>query len=272
MSTPYGSDDLGRGSSLSGRSPEPTAMPTLASHGNAPDVSVVLPTFNERANIVALVRQLRTLFRDRAYGYEILVVDDCSPDGTAEIVAEAFADDPGVRLIVRKDRHGLANSIREGIERASGSTILVMDTDFNHKPEDAVLLFEIGRHVDLVIGSRFIFGGGMTNLLRYYLSYVYNIFLRLALGTRIDENLSGFFAIRRDRMQELDFDKIFWGYGDYFFRLLLLSQRMRFRHVEVPVFYGQRSGGESKTRFIRVFLRYTREVFYLVYMKGLGRW
>ena len=110
--------------------------------------------------------------------------------------------------------------IKEGIKKSNGNTIIVMDTDFNHKPTDAVLLFQVARFVDLSIGSRFIFGGGMSNTLRYYLSYVYNVMMRYILGTRIDDNLSGFFAIKRSKLSELEFDKIFWGYGDYFFRLI----------------------------------------------------
>jgi dolichol-phosphate mannosyltransferase len=237
-----------------------------------PSVSVILPTFNEKDNIVPLVDELRLRFRTGQHSYELLVVDDQSPDGTGEIVAAAFAEDPGVRVIVRRKNPGLAYSIREGIEHSTGDIILVMDTDFNHKPKDAVLLFQVAQYADLVIGSRFTFGGGMSNLPRYYLSYLYNIFLRLTLGTRLDDNLSGLFAIRRERICELDFDKIFWGYGDYFFRLLLLSQRAGFLHIEVPVFYGERLGGESKTRFVGIFAKYTREVFYLIVLKALGRW
>jgi dolichol-phosphate mannosyltransferase len=237
-----------------------------------PSVSVILPTFNEKDNIVSLVEELRSRFRAADHSYELLVVDDQSPDGTGGIVAAAFAEDPAIRVIVRRANAGLAYSIREGIERSTGSIILVMDTDFNHKPKDAVLLSQVAQYVDLVIGSRFTFGGGMSNLPRYYLSYFYNIFLRLTLGTRLDDNLSGLFAVKRERIFELDFDKIFWGYGDYFFRLLLLSQRAGFLHIEVPIFYGERLGGESKTRFLEIFAKYTREVLYLVVLKALGRW
>lgn len=243
-----------------------------ASGSVRPDVSVILPTFNEIANIVALVEELRQRFSGIGASYEIMVVDDRSPDGTAQAVRDAFADDTGVRLIVREANPGLAVSIREGIERSTGKTILVMDTDFNHEPRDAVLIYQVARLVDLGIGSRFIFGGGMSNLLRYYLSYIYNIFMRLALGTRMDENLSGFFAIRREKMFELDFDKIFWGYGDYFFRLLLLSQRHKMKHVQVPVYYGERRGGDSKTNFGRIFIKYTRAVLSLAVEKATGKW
>jgi dolichol-phosphate mannosyltransferase len=199
-------------------------------------------------------------------------MDDSSSDGTAEAIAATFSEDPAIHVIVRHQNAGLAYSIREGIERSTGAIILVMDTDFNHRPSDGVLLFEIAKHVDLAIGSRFIFGGGMSDRRRYYMSYLYNLFLRLVLGTRMDENLSGLFAIKRERMFQLDFDKIFWGYGDYFFRMLLLSQRKQFLHVELPVFYGERRGGASKTRLTGILARYTREVFFLVYLKALRRW
>jgi dolichol-phosphate mannosyltransferase len=257
---------------LSEQSPPPTGRAQPSRSDGCPDVSIVLPTFNEKDNIVPLIEELRSRFRAAGHRYEILVIDDQSPDGTGSAVAAAFADDPGVRVTVRRKNPGLAYSIREGIERSTGAIVLVMDSDFNHKPADAVLLFQVAQYVDLVIGSRFIVGGGMSSLLRYYLSYFYNIFLRATLGTRLDDNLSGLFAIKRERIFELDFDKIFWGYGDYFFRLLLLSQRAGFLHVEVPVFYGNRLGGESKTRFLGIFARYTREVFYLIALKVLGRW
>lgn len=242
-------------------------------HGAAsPQLSIVLPTYNELENIVPLVDELRTRFAEIGASYEIMVVDDRSPDGTAQAVESAFSDDAGVIVVSRQADPGLAVSIRDGIERATGDVVLVMDTDFNHEPVDAVLLFQVTRNVDLSVGSRFIFGGGMSNLTRYYLSYLYNIFMRLALGTRMDDNLSGFFAIRRDKLVELDFDKIFWGYGDYFFRLLLLSQRAKMKHIQIPVYYGERKGGESKTRFLGIFAKYTREVLWLAFNKAIGKW
>jgi dolichol-phosphate mannosyltransferase len=242
---------------------------TIASR---PDVSVVLPTFQERENIVPLVGELCARFRELNVVYEILVVDDSSPDGTAAAVRSAFETDDGVKVVDRRANPGLAFSIRDGIERSTGEVILVMDTDFNHLPKDAVLIYKVAQLVDLGIGSRFVFGGGMSNRLRYYLSYAYNIVMRLVLGTRMDDNLSGLFAIRRTALFKLDFDKIFWGYGDYFFRLLLLSQRAHLTHVQVPIFYGERMGGQSKTRFFSIFLKYTREVLRLVYLKAMRRW
>jgi dolichol-phosphate mannosyltransferase len=237
-----------------------------------PNVSVILPTFQERENIVRLVRELREEFRGLGVKYEILIVDDRSPDGTSAVASAAFADDPSIVIIERNAPAGLAFSIREGMEKSHGDVILVMDTDFNHQPKDAVLIYKVAQLVDLGIGSRFIFGGGMSNRLRYMLSYAYNLFMRLVLGTRMDDNLSGLFAIKRAALFKLDFDKIFWGYGDYFFRLLLLSQRQRFTHVQVPIFYGERTAGDSKTRFLPVFLKYTREVVRLIFLRATKQW
>jgi len=238
----------------------------------APKVSIVLPTYNEKDNIGLLVSELRERFRSGGHSYEIIVVDDDSPDQTADIVRRLASEDPNIKLIVRQQDRGLANSIRAGMYAACGCVILVMDTDFNHKPADAVLLFEIAQHVDVSIGSRFIFGGGMKSMPRYYLSFLFNIFLRLFLGTRMNDNLSGFFAIKRSSLYKLDPSKIFWGYGDYYFRLLLLSQQAGLKHVELPVFYGDRIHGDSKTRFLRVFWDYTLAALYVRYLKACKRW
>ena len=235
-------------------------------------LSVVLPTFEERENICRLVEEVLAVGASVCPDIEVLIVDDNSPDGTAEAVQRRFGGDERVRLIVRTQDRGLAKSIRAGLETATGDILLVMDTDFNHPPKDVATLYLFAQRADLVVGSRFILGGGMPNRTRYLLSYLYNIFMRWTIGTKIDDNLSGFFSIRREALEQIDFDKVFWGYGDYFFRLLLLSQRAGLRHVQVPVFYGERPGGHSKTRALSVLIQYTREVVKLLVLKLRGRW
>jgi len=233
-------------------------------------ISVVLPCYNERANIGPLVARLLEVLGDQQC--EILVIDDNSPDGTANVVRTDFANDDRVRLIVRTAKRGLANSIREGIETARGRIVVVMDTDFNHNPDDVPIMCHIARSVDIVVGSRFIFGGGMPNRWRYYASYIYNIAMRITLGTRIDDNLSGFFAAPREALMQLDFDRIFFGYGDYFFRLLLKSQERGFRHVQLPVLYQPRHAGYAKTQIGGIFVQYTREVLHVLWLKSTGKW
>ena len=135
------------------------------------DITIVLPTYNERENIVKLILELQEVFNEIDAKHQILVIDDSSIDGTAKVVIDKFKNDQNVKLILRKSDKGLAVSIRQGIEQALGDIVLVMDTDFNHKPKDAVLLFQVARFVDLSIGSRFIFGG-MSNILRYFELYL----------------------------------------------------------------------------------------------------
>ena len=243
------------------------------------EVSVVLPTFNERDNIVDLVEAVEQHLTPREWRYEVLVMDDNSPDGTAAVMRERFdlSDEPAtlapalsegrgdVRLIVRTADKGLAKAIRHGLEAARGRTLVVMDTDFNHDPAMIPQMVDMLQYYDLVIGSRFVMRGGMEDSLRYVLSFLYNIFIRVLFLTQIQDNLSGFFAVRRDRLFQLRdvFDRIFYGYGDYFIRLLVVAWRSDWRILEVPVFYILRRHGDSKTGFWRIFRDYTLAVLRL---------
>jgi dolichol-phosphate mannosyltransferase len=231
-------------------------------------LSIVLPTYNERDNIVMLVAEL---LRIGGGDVEVIVVDDDSPDGTAAVVSEKFAGNDGVRVIVRKSDRGLAKSIRTGIEAARGDAVLVMDTDFNHDPSMLPLMRDLLGHFDIVVGSRFIVGGGMEDVFRYYCSWLYNVGLRTALGTRIQDNLSGFFGMRLERLRELDADAIFYGYGDYFFRLLHQATAKGMAMIEVPVFYRLRPAGESKTRYVKIFSDYSIALLRLLTASGIKR-
>jgi dolichol-phosphate mannosyltransferase len=159
----------------------------------------------------------------------------------------------------------LAKAIRRGLELARGSTLVVMDTDFNHDPAMIPQMVDLLRYYDLVIGSRFVMRGGMEDSLRYQLSFAYNIFIRALFRTQIQDNLSGFFAVRRERLFQLTaiFSKIFYGYGDYFIRLLFVAWRRDWKILEVPVFYILRRHGDSKTGFWRIFRDYTSAVIRL---------
>lgn len=247
------------------------------SRGGLPDVSIVLPTYNERDNIADLIDTIAAILGPQGLHYEVLTVDDSSPDGTADFVRSRYSLDdhdtarlPGtatshgtLRLFVRTHNKGLANSIRDGLIAARGRTLVVMDTDFNHDPVLIPQMVDLLRYYDLVIGSRFVMRGGMEDARRYRYSLLYNYFIRFLLQTQIQDNLSGFFAVRRDRFFELEprFDRIFYGYGDYFIRLLLVAWRSNWKILEVPVFYILRRHGDSKTGFWRILRDYTLAVF-----------
>ena len=188
-------------------------------------VSVILPTYNEAKNIVGLVNTVKKQIVS-PWTCEIIVVDDNSSDGTHAAVESSFRDDPGVKAILRTSDRGLAASIRNGIEHASGDYILVMDTDFTHRPEEIPLMLHVAQAVDLVSGSRFAAGGWMQDTSHYLASFVYNLLIRVIIRTQIQDNLGGFWVARADRIRALPFDAIFFGYGDYYFVFCIMRKRL----------------------------------------------
>jgi dolichol-phosphate mannosyltransferase len=233
--------------------------------------SIVLPTYKERDNIVELVQAIHRYLELDGFNYEVVIVDDNSPDGTADVVRAAFGGDPRVKLHVRTQERGLATALRYGAEHSEGEVLVFMDTDFNHDPAMIPQLVKFLEYYDVVIGSRFVMRGGMEDRVRYISSFIYNLGLRFLFGTRVWDNLSGFFAIYRDKLLELDLDQIFYGYGDYFIRLLMVGWRRGWHMLEIPVFYRLRMHGHSKTQFLSIFTLYTGAILKLWLKLWMGR-
>ena len=224
------------------------------------ELSILLPSYNERETIVPLVKILLDELSFLGGQLEIIVIDDNSPDGTANCVNTEFANDSRVSCLTRTKQRGLAFSIKDGICRSRGGIILVMDSDFNHPPQLAKKIYNLTKHVDVVLANRFILGGGMNNKFRYVSSLLYNKLMRMVLNTGVDDNLSGLFAIKNEALKKIDFDSVFWGYGDYFFRLILQIKKTGLLHAQIPVWYLDRPAGQAKTQLARIFLLYTAEV------------
>jgi dolichol-phosphate mannosyltransferase len=226
-------------------------------------ISIVVPTYNERDNITRLLEGIVAAV-DGQPAWEILVVDDASPDGTAAVVTEMSRSEPRVRLLARSER-GLAGAVRVGCEAAQGDTVVVMDSDFNHPPALVPVLLGYLAVGDLIVGSRYVPNGGMRgSQLRYLLSGLYNLWIRTLLRLPTRDNLSGFLAFRKNLLAPLPPERVFLGYGDYCIRLIQAIHRAGGRIIEVPVMYGNRPEGASKTRFLYHFLTYTRTVFELL--------
>jgi len=223
---------------------------------NSKRVSVILPTFNEAPNIVQLVRAVVENIPPE-WEYEVLVVDDNSPDGTYEIVRGAFIDDPRIITILRTTDRGLGKSIWAGLEKATGDQVVVMDSDFTHDPIEIPRLLHVGEVYDIVSGSRFCAGGRMVDFAHYLSSMVYNWGLRLLVHTQVQDNLGGYFTAWREKLLKLPLDEIFFGYGDYYFRLLHFAQVAGMSIVEIPAEYLPRVRGKSKSNLVRMFFTYT---------------
>jgi dolichol-phosphate mannosyltransferase len=239
-------------------------------------VSVILPTYCERDNIGDLISAIQAVMAPEDWETEILVVDDNSPDGTAQVVRDCWGAQPAgqpdlwmknltfqVFCHVRTEERGLATAIKYGILQSTGEIIVVMDTDFNHDPRMIPQMVKFLEFYDLITGSRFVMGGGMEDRTRYYYSLFYNLFVRMLLRLQVQDNLSGFFAIRREKLLALNMDRIFQGYGEYLIRMLHSAWNRQYRMLEVPVFYILRRHGQSKSRFLSMLKDYSGCVFSL---------
>ncbi len=212
-------------------------------------VSIVLPTFNERGTIAGLIERLLAL-RHR-YALELLVVDDDSPDGTAELVRRIARREPRVRLVRRVGRAGLASAIKEGLLDAACDLALVMDSDGQHEPaavERALDILASGDW-DLVVGSRFHSEAAIQGLSgrRERGSSWANAAARFTLARAyagLSDPMSGFFALRLDRTQP-------WLRGvdvngfKFLYELLAVSGG-QLRATEVPLIFQPRTHGSSK--------------------------
>lgn len=169
-----------------------------------PGVMVVLPTYDEADTIREVIDRLRALPSNP----DVLVVDDSSPDGTADLVREVAARDAKVRLLVRPAKAGLASAYADGFRRAldAGADLVVeMDADLSHRPEELERLVEVARDHALVIGSRYVPGGRVQNwgLARRFLSRAGNLYARVLLGLPATDATSGFRVFRPDILRSL---------------------------------------------------------------------
>jgi len=232
-------------------------------------LSVILPTYNEIESICLLINDILHVVQKEGYDPEIVVVDDDSPDGTFREVEKCFLNDTRVRPFMRLHEKGLASAILYGIRESTGLRLVVMDTDFNHPPGLIPLLVKITDFFDIASGSRYVIGGGMeTSRFRYLGSKLFNKFIHYTLAVKTTDNLSGFYAFKREILEGIDLESIFYGYGDYFIRFLYVMQKKKKFILEVPVIYKDRKGGLSKTNLKNELLRYTETVLKIRF----GKW
>jgi dolichol-phosphate mannosyltransferase len=212
-------------------------------------VSIVLPTYNERGNIEALLRQLLSL--QEQFDLELLVVDDDSTDGTGELVRQLARERPQLRLIRRIGRSGLASAIKEGLLDATGDVAVVMDSDGQHEPASVLQAITTlqSEGLDLVIGSRFHPEAQIHGLSerRETGSNWANASARFSLPGRyrdLSDYMSGFFALKLDPL--LPLIRAVDVNGFKFLYELLAVSRGRLRVAEVPLQFQARSYGSSK--------------------------
>jgi dolichol-phosphate mannosyltransferase len=207
----------------------------------APELSVVVPTFNERESLPRLAEELFRALDGAGIRGELVVVDDDSPDGTAE-AALGIAGRHPVKVLVRKGRSGLSSAVLEGVAASSAPVVCVMDADLSHPPEAVPLLyFEVASGADIAVGSRLVEGGGVEDwpLGRRLISRGATLLARPL--TPVHDPMSGFFCFRRTIISGARLEP-----GGYKILLEILARCDIVRAVEVPYMFRDRRFGKSK--------------------------
>jgi dolichol-phosphate mannosyltransferase len=210
-----------------------------------PAAVVCLPTYNERENLEAMLRALG----DK--GVRVLVVDDNSPDGTGELADRLAEELDYVSVLHRPGKQGLGPAYLAGFHRAladGAELVLEMDCDFSHNPADVPRLVAATADADVVLGSRYVAGGGVRNwgLLRRIISEGGSWYARVLLGAPVHDLTGGFKCYRRAVLESIDLDAI--HSKGYAFQIETTYRALRagFRVVEVPITFVDREAGGSK--------------------------
>jgi|TARA_B110000003_G_scaffold212429_1_gene211440 dolichol-phosphate mannosyltransferase len=211
---------------------------------------VVIPTYNEIENIELLLRDIISLQRD----FDVLVVDDNSPDGTSAVVDKVAKEFPNnIFLLKRTSKLGLGTAYIAGFKWALKKQydfIFEMDADFSHNPKDLLGLYSAceNENCDMAIGSRYVTGVNVVNwpMNRVLLSWGASRYVRLITGMKIDDTTAGFICYRREVLETINLDAIkFVGYA-FQIEMKFKTYLSKFKIKEVPVIFTDRTKGTSK--------------------------
>lgn len=213
------------------------------------DSLVIIPTYNEKENIEKIIRKVFSL----AYPFQLLIIDDGSPDGTADIVKHLQTEFPGqLHLEQRKGKLGLGTAYIHGFKWALARNyefVFEMDADFSHNPEDLIKLLNACKNgADLAIGSRYVKGVNVVNwpMGRVLMSYFASMYVRLVTRIDIQDATAGFKCYRRKVLETIPMDKIkFVGYA-FQIEMKFTAIKYGFNVVEVPIIFTDRTEGTSK--------------------------
>lgn len=209
---------------------------------------VILPTYNERENIRLLIEEIFSLLPE----IHILVVDDNSPDSTAAAVEDMMTKYPNLSLLKRPGKNGLGGAYIAGFKKLLTDTeienIFMMDADFSHNPKYLPQMLKEAVNYDLVIGSRYIKGGGIAKweLWRRILSAGGNFYVRTLLGKDINDWTGGFNCIKADYLQKVNLDRIDLSGYAFIMGIKYFLVKAGASVKEIPIIFEARRGGESK--------------------------
>jgi len=228
------------------------------------DSLVIIPTYNEKENIEKIIRFVFNLEK----AFDILIVEDNSPDGTAGIVKSLMPEfKDRLFILERKGKLGLGTAYIAGFKWAlerSYEYVTEMDADFSHNPKDLVRLYEAlkGKNDDVAIGSRYIKGVNVVNwpMGRVLMSYYASKYVRIVTGLNIMDTTAGFVCWSRKVLETIDLDRIkFVGYA-FQIEMKYTAVKLGFNVVEVPIIFTERQGGKSKFNLGIVFESFVKVI------------
>jgi len=210
---------------------------------------VIIPTYNERKNIALMLDKVTSMYPD----LKILVVDDNSPDGTADVVRSYIAKFPQIELFSRTGKLGLGSAYTQSFEKLLKRSnnircIITLDADFSHDPVNIKKMRELIGQYDVVIGSRYTKGGGLVNwpLRRKILSRMGNFYARNVTRTKLGDMTSGFHCFRVEILRKYDFKKITTAGFAFLMEMKIIAYRMGAKIKEIPILVPNRQEGKSK--------------------------
>jgi dolichol-phosphate mannosyltransferase len=211
------------------------------------NVYVIVPTYNERENVVTLVEQLLALPVEP----NVVIVDDNSPDGTGTLADELARNSSRVKVIHREAKLGLGTAYIAGFKyglQQQADRLITMDADFSHDPAYIPALVDLSNHYHITIGSRYVPQGGVVNWgwQRRFLSWAANHFAKFVLGLDANDCTAGFRCYHREVLQSIDLDQIFSDGYSFLVEMLFKSQRVGFTVGEIPIIFANRVRGQSK--------------------------
>ena len=214
------------------------------------DSVILIPTYKEKENIEKIIRKVFSLSKE----FDILIIDDNSPDGTADIIKAMMTEFPGrLHLEQRKGKLGLGTAYIHGFKWAlqrAYEFIFEMDADFSHNPDDLLRLYDacIKDGADLAVGSRYINGVNVVNwpMGRVLMSYYASAYVRCVTRMKIRDTTAGFKCYRRKVLETIDLDRIhFTGYA-FQIEMKFTAWKHGFKIIEVPIIFVDRTEGTSK--------------------------
>lgn len=208
---------------------------------------VIIPTYNERENIEALLDRLMAL----PHGLDVLVVDDGSPDGTGALVRARAEREPRVHLLQRAGKMGLGSAYRDGFRYAlanGAEYIFEMDADFSHDPDSIGEFLKAAAEVDVVLGSRYLHGVTVVNwpISRLILSYCANRYTRLVTGLPVNDATGGYKCFRRRALEAIHLDRVQSDGYSFQIEMSFKCWKRGFSIREIPILFVDRRAGVSK--------------------------